>query len=88
MNRTTAFNFAVTVRNVDADDPRCGTETELTFGGVVLDADIGDEKECAILHTFPALSHPSTVAQFGRVIPLFRTFRLIRSYPLSDAGLR
>ena len=77
------ITFSVSFRKPD------GSEISLTFGGVVLDATIGDEKENAIQHVFSkVINDAGVVAQFGKLVPLFKTFHLKTMSRLSDTGMR
>jgi hypothetical protein len=81
------IGFSVDFRNVDAADPRCNTITNLMFSGVPFEAGHDDEKEAAIHHVFSnVLPHADVVAQFGKIIPLFKTFKLISVHTPSDQG--
>lgn len=83
--------FSVTFKNIDAADPRCGTETSLSFSGVRYDAANwdNDPKECAIFHCCDKVCpNAQIIAQFGRIRPLFRTFKLIGTHVPSDQALR
>ena len=83
------IRFSVDFRNVDAADPRCDKITTLTFGGIPFDATTDeDEKEVAISHVWDnVLSNPDISAQFGKIIPLFSSFRLIGVHTPSDQHL-
>lgn len=83
------MNFSVTFRNVDAADPRCGTETELTFGGIRYDADEyeNEPKERAIDHCCDRKVLDALAQDFGKVHPIFRTFKLNGLHTPSDQGL-
>jgi ABC-type phosphate/phosphonate transport system ATPase subunit len=83
------ITFSVDFRNVDAADPRCDKITTLTFGGVVFDAaSQDDEKEAAIAHVWNnVLPDAGLAAQFGKIIPLFSTFRLLKVTTPSDQGM-
>ena len=83
--------FSVTFKNVDASDPRYGTETELTFSGVRYVAAEWDNepKECATFHCFDKVCpNADIVAEFGRIRPLFRTYKLLGISVPSDQALR
>lgn len=83
--------FSVTFKNVDAADPRCGIETELTFSGVryVAAEWDNDPKECAIFHCCDKVCpNAGIVAEFGRIRPLFRTYKLLGTSVPSDQALR
>lgn len=82
--------FSVDFRNVDAADPRCDNITTLIFGGITFDAATHeDEKEAAIEHVWNnVLNDPAMVKQFGRIIPLFSSFRLIGVHTPSDQGVQ
>jgi hypothetical protein len=83
------IRFSVDFRNVDAADPRCDSIINLTFGGITFDAATHeDEKEAAIEHVWDnVLPNPSIAAQFGKIIPLFSSFRLIGVHTPSDQGV-
>jgi hypothetical protein len=84
------IRFSVDFRNVDAADPRCDKITTLTFGGIPFTPGSGeDEKEVAIAHVWDnVLPNPSIAAQFGKIIPLFSSFRLIGVHIPSDQGVQ
>jgi hypothetical protein len=82
--------FHITVRNVDAADPRWGVETVLSFGGVryVADEWDNDPRECAIWHmAHKVCGDTDIVAKFGIVRPLPRTFVLDGTHTPSDQRL-
>lgn len=83
------MSFSMTFRNVDAADPRCGTETELTFGGIVYDEDEGEPKDAAVMHcAFNVCPNADIVKEFGKVWPIPRTFVLRGLHTPSDQVLR
>lgn len=83
------ITFSVAFKNVDAADPRLGTETELQFGGIRYDADMydNDPKECAINHCCDAKVLAALAEEFGKVHPIFRTFKLLATSTPSDQHL-
>ena len=80
------MTFSVVFKNVDAADPRCGTEIELTFGGISYDADAyeNEPKERAIEHCCDAKVLAALAADYGKVHPWFRTFKLVGLSTPSD----
>lgn len=83
------ITFSVDFRNVEAADRRYDKITTLTFGGVVFDAaSHDDEKEAAIEHVWNnVLPDDCIFAQFGEIIPLFGTFRLLNVSTPSDQAV-
>ena len=79
--------FTITFRNVDAADPRCGTETVLSFSGVRFEE--GDEaKDVAIMHcAFNVTPNADIIAEFGKIWPIPRTFVLNGIHTPSDQAL-
>jgi hypothetical protein len=82
------ISFSITFKNVDAADPRCGTETVLDFGGIRYDAAGWDDdtKECALFHCCDAKVLAALASDFGKVRPLPRTFVLKGVHTPSDQG--
>lgn len=83
------ITFSVDFRNVEAADRRYNKITNLTFGGVVFDAaSHDDEKEAAIEHVWNnVLPDEGIFAQFGNILPLFGTFRLLKVTTPSDQAM-
>lgn len=80
--------FSMVFRNVDGADPRCGNETELSFSGVVYDDDDGEPKDVAVMHVaFKVCPNAEIIAEFGKVYPIPRTFKLNGLHTPSDQRL-
>ena len=85
------ITFSFTFKNIDAADPRFGTKTELTFSGVRYDAADwdNDPKQCAMFHCWDKVcADANIVAEFGRILPIFRTYKLLEVSAPSDQALR
>lgn len=83
------ITFSISFRNVDAADPRCGNETELTFGGIWYDENEGEPKDAALLHVvFNVIGIDEVVKEFGKLHPIPKTFKLISIHTPSDQGFR